>query len=84
MRAVYCVHREFVIVSGNDYCRPLVSHLTCERVWEFVRGNVLVGMYSYRYGVTTDGQTVFMNASVCNHSYNPLNAPLIFDLPARK
>jgi hypothetical protein len=38
----------------------------------------------HRYGVTTDGQTVFMNASVCNHSYNPLNAPLIFDLPARK
>ena len=35
------------------------------------------------YGVTTDGQTLYMNASTCNFHYMPFNAPLVLDLPAR-
>ena len=30
-------------------------------------------------GVTTDGQTIFINASICNLAYQPINIPLVFD-----
>lgn len=33
------------------------------------------------YGLTTDGQTVFVNASTCTLRYRPTNAPLVFDVP---
>ena len=33
------------------------------------------------YGVTTDGTTVYINASTCNYNYRPLNPPVVFDLP---
>lgn len=33
------------------------------------------------YGVTSDGRTVFVNASTCNYNYRPLNPALVFDLP---
>ena len=35
------------------------------------------------YGVSTDGQTTYLNASTCNMSYKPENPPLVFDLPAK-
>ncbi len=37
------------------------------------------------YGVTTNGKTLFANASTCNLAYRPLNPALVFDLvpPAR-
>jgi len=44
-RCTECVVK-FVTVSGHQYRRPLVSRLTCVRVWELVRGNVLVGTCS--------------------------------------
>jgi len=33
------------------------------------------------YGITTDGTTVFVNCSICNLSYAPINPPIIFDFP---
>ncbi|KAK4309551.1 hypothetical protein Pmani_018814 [Petrolisthes manimaculis] len=33
------------------------------------------------YGVTTDGKTIFINASTCNSSYVPINPPIVFDVP---
>ncbi|EGD73264.1 metallophosphoesterase domain-containing protein 1 [Salpingoeca rosetta] len=33
------------------------------------------------YGTTTDGQTVFVNASTCTFNYRPTNPPLVFDVP---
>jgi len=36
------------------------------------------------YGVTTDSKTVYVNASTCNHSYSPINPPIVFDLPIPK
>lgn len=33
------------------------------------------------YGITTDGTTVYVNASTCNYFYRPLNPPIVFDLP---
>jgi len=33
------------------------------------------------YGITTDGQTEFINASTCNLRYKPIHPPIIFDVP---
>ena len=33
------------------------------------------------YGQTTDGNTVYINASTCTLSYLPIQAPIVFDLP---
>eukprot|EP00128_Syssomonas_multiformis_P009588 Colp12_sorted_trinity150504_noHs@30605 len=35
------------------------------------------------YGMTTNGQTVFINAATCTLGYKPINMPIIFDLPIR-
>ncbi|KAF6209834.1 hypothetical protein GE061_015586 [Apolygus lucorum] len=32
------------------------------------------------YGITTDGSTIFVNASTCNVSYQPVNPPIVFDM----
>lgn len=32
------------------------------------------------YGYTTMGNTLFINASICNRSYSPINKPIIVDL----
>jgi len=34
------------------------------------------------YGVTTDGHTLYVNASTCDLQYRPIHAPIVFDLPA--
>ncbi|XP_006819300.1 metallophosphoesterase domain-containing protein 1-like [Saccoglossus kowalevskii] len=33
------------------------------------------------YGVTTNGNTVFINAAICNEHFKPCHEPIIFDLP---
>ena len=33
------------------------------------------------YGVTTDGQTTFINASNCTLRYKPQQQPIVFDFP---
>ena len=33
------------------------------------------------YGQTSDGKTVYVNASTCNFMYRPVNPPIVFDLP---
>ncbi|KAL4624974.1 metallophosphoesterase domain-containing protein 1, partial [Arapaima gigas] len=33
------------------------------------------------YGVMTDGATTFINASACTVNFQPMNPPIIFDLP---
>uniref|UniRef100_A0A0N4UZT6 Metallophos domain-containing protein n=1 Tax=Enterobius vermicularis TaxID=51028 RepID=A0A0N4UZT6_ENTVE len=32
-------------------------------------------------GVTTNGETTFINASICTHALNPIYDPVIFDIP---
>jgi Icc-related predicted phosphoesterase len=32
------------------------------------------------YGVTSDGKTVFINASTCDINYMPNNPPIVFDI----
>jgi hypothetical protein len=31
------------------------------------------------YGVSSDGDTVFINASTCTRRYQPTNPPIVFD-----
>jgi len=33
------------------------------------------------YGCNSDGATMYINASTCDHDYRPINAPIVFDLP---
>ncbi|CAG0920542.1 unnamed protein product [Notodromas monacha] len=33
------------------------------------------------YGITSDGTTIFINASTCNTGYKPHNLPIVFDIP---
>ncbi|KAH8029697.1 hypothetical protein HPB51_002719 [Rhipicephalus microplus] len=33
------------------------------------------------HGTTTDGETVFVNAAICDVRYRPVNEPIIFDVP---
>lgn len=35
------------------------------------------------YGSTTDGTTVFINASTCTFKYKPTNPPVVFDIPCK-
>jgi predicted phosphohydrolase len=41
----------------------------------------LFGHIHEAYGMTTDGQTVFINGSNCTLRYKPDNRPIIFDFP---
>jgi hypothetical protein len=34
--------------------------------------------------MTTNGETVFVNASICDHSLDPRFSPIIFDLPLQE
>ena len=35
------------------------------------------------YGVSSNGVTTFINASTCNSDYDPINKPVVFDIPVR-
>ncbi|CAH2011797.1 unnamed protein product [Acanthoscelides obtectus] len=35
------------------------------------------------YGVTTNGEITFINASTCDISYKPVNPPIVFDMPLK-
>lgn len=32
------------------------------------------------YGVSSDGEIIFINASTCNLKYSPRNPPVVFDI----
>ena len=40
----------------------------------------IFGHIHHSYGIVERDGTVFVNASVCNERYEPLNAPIVFDL----
>lgn len=33
------------------------------------------------YGITTDGNIIYVNASTCNINYTPRNPAFVFDIP---
>lgn len=42
---------------------------------------VVFGHIHEGYGMTTDGRTTYVNAAICNVRYEPVNRPLVFDMP---
>lgn len=55
-----------------------------EEVQERIRPRYHVfGHIHEGYGVSTNGTTVFINASTCTYRYAPTNRPIIFDIVPR-
>lgn len=72
-------------VGHGDLC-VLDQHVGCVELLSVVQHRVrprfhVFGHIHEGYGTTTDGQTVFVNASICDVRYRPVNAPIIFDVP---
>ena len=72
-------------LGHGDYCFDRVR-AGCVDLLQVVEKKVkpsyhIFGHIHEGYGVTTNGTTNFINASVCNLRYNPVNKPIVFDLP---
>lgn len=72
-------------IGHGDLC-VLDQHVGCVELLGVVQRRVrprfhVFGHIHEGYGMTTDGQTVFVNAAICDVRYRPVNAPLIFDIP---
>ncbi|KAA0188541.1 hypothetical protein HAZT_HAZT006466 [Hyalella azteca] len=70
-------HGDFCVTDVRAGCVELLSTVQ-QRVKPkyHVFGHIHEG-----YGITTDGQIIFINASTCNVNYLPCNPPLVFDVP---
>ncbi|XP_076351323.1 UPF0046 protein T07D4.2-like isoform X3 [Tachypleus tridentatus] len=70
-------HGDFCVTGVRAGCVELLSTVqTRVKPKYHVFGHIHEG-----YGITTDGQTIFINCSTCNSSYEPTNLPIIFDIP---
>lgn len=72
-------------VGHGDICL-YGGHVGCVELLTEVQKRIkpryhIFGHIHEGYGVTTDGQTTFINASTCDIHYKPVNAPVIFDIP---
>jgi len=61
---------------GRQGCEDLLEAIQSRDVPVSVSGHLHSG-----YGVTSDGVTLFANASTCDSQYKPINPPIVFDLP---
>lgn len=57
-------------------CQELLQAIRCRTVPVHISGHIHEG-----YGVDRDERTVYVNASTCTLKYQPLNPPVVFDLP---
>jgi len=71
-------HGDLCNGGGRAGCVDLLLAVQKRKPRYHVFGHIHEG-----YGITTDGQTIFVNASNCNAGYdkNNLNPPIVFDLP---
>ncbi|CAN8023152.1 unnamed protein product [Ixodes persulcatus] len=72
-------------VGHGDFC-VYDRHVGCVELLGVVQRRVrpryhVFGHIHEAHGVTTDGQTTFINASICDFKYRPVNPPILFDLP---
>ena len=55
-----------------------------ERIWnrifEFKPSLNIFGHIHEGYGVTYENETTFVNASICNSKYEPINKPITIEL----
>ncbi|XP_039287782.1 UPF0046 protein C25E10.12 [Nilaparvata lugens] len=72
-------------LGRGDRCRSGVRAGCCEllnTVQQRVRPRYHVfGHIHEGYGVTSDGHTIYVNASTCNVKYAAVNPPIVFDVP---
>ncbi|XP_023236186.1 UPF0046 protein T07D4.2-like isoform X1 [Centruroides sculpturatus] len=71
-------------VGHGDLC-ILGRRVGCVELLQTVQNRIkpkyhVFGHIHEGYGITTDGKTIFVNASTCNISYEPVNLPIIFDI----
>lgn len=69
---------------GHGDMTTLGERLGCVELLHTVRQRVkpcfhIYGQVKEGYGITTDGHTVFINASTCNNNLVPCNRPILFD-----
>jgi len=74
----------------NGYCdlvnnwRQPNTHVGCECLINRIKTiNPLVNVFGHiheGYGVERDGDTLFVNASICTAGYEPINKPIVVDL----
>lgn len=61
-------------------CVNLLQHIV-QRVKPLYH---IAGHIHEGYGVTSNGETTFINASTCNFAYKPCNRAVVFDLPRER
>ncbi|KAK6627146.1 hypothetical protein RUM44_009623 [Polyplax serrata] len=71
-------------LGHGDYCYTGVR-AGCVELLQTIQKRVkpkyhIFGHIHEGYGTTTDGNTVFVNASTCDIYYNPVNEPIVFDI----
>eukprot|EP01064_Diplonema_japonicum_P020110 TRINITY_DN2915_c0_g1_i1.p1 TRINITY_DN2915_c0_g1~~TRINITY_DN2915_c0_g1_i1.p1 ORF type:complete len:285 (+),score=32.37 TRINITY_DN2915_c0_g1_i1:86-940(+) len=73
-------HGDLCFGNHRAGCLDLFRELTT-RVHPYLH---VFGHVHEGYGVTTNGKTLFANASTCNFRYKPKNPPLVFDVPLKR
>lgn len=70
-------------MGHNDKCRD--GRLGCEDLAAAIRERQVpvsvAGHIHEGYGCSSDGVTLYINASTCTSGYRPTNAPVVFDAP---
>lgn len=80
---MFCMKRFFKLLLSNKcgtyHCVIKVNNLKKK----MVMNNESNQSFSFfvGYGVMADGTTTYVNASVCTVNYQPLNPPIVIDLP---
>jgi Icc-related predicted phosphoesterase/GNAT superfamily N-acetyltransferase len=72
-------HGDKCMHGGRAGCYDLLRHVQ-KRIKPLVH---VFGHIHESYGTTTNGETTFINASSCNFRYQPLQKPIVFDLPKK-
>lgn len=72
-------------VGHGDFC-VRNRHVGCVELLSVVQNRVrpryhVFGHIHEGHGTTTDGETMFVNAAICDVRYRPVNEPIIFDVP---
>jgi Predicted phosphoesterases, related to the Icc protein len=66
--------------SGERAGDPWLKKAIQERIKPMYH---IFGHIHETYGVEKIGETTFINASICTEQYQPINKPIVFELPVR-
>lgn len=82
---MFCIKRILKFILGNKcgtYGRVIKVN-NQKKKKQIIMTNESNQSFSFfvGYGVMADGTTTYVNASVCTVNYQPLNPPIVIDLP---